>query len=52
MTPFRFATDTVLLEAGLDWALSDHASLALAYSGQMAARIQDHGLKAKLSVSF
>ena len=46
------ATDALSLEAGFDWALSDRARLALAYSGQIAARVQDHGLKAKLSVSF
>jgi subtilase-type serine protease len=46
------ATDALRLEAGFDWALSDRASLALAYSGQIAAHVQDHGLKAKLSVRF
>ena len=46
------ATDALRLEAGFDWALSDRARLALAYSGQIAAQVQDHGLKAKLSVRF
>jgi len=46
------ATDALRLEAGFDWALSDRANLALAYSGQIAAHVQDHGLKAKLSVRF
>ncbi len=46
------AKDAAVLEAGLDFALSDSATLGLSYTGQLAAHAHDHGAKASLSVRF
>lgn len=44
--------DTAVIEAGLDLGVADNASLNLSYSGQLASDVQDHGVKANLSVRF
>ncbi|MGN6143241.1 MAG: autotransporter outer membrane beta-barrel domain-containing protein [Mesorhizobium sp.] len=46
------AKDADVLEAGLDFAISDNATLDLSYSGQFGAHATDNGAKANLSVRF
>jgi outer membrane autotransporter protein len=56
-TPFTIAgvpiaRDALLLKAGFDWRLTPRANVGLAYSGQIASGIEDHGLDAHLVVRF
>lgn len=46
------ARDALLLEAGLDIAISPKASLGLSYTGQLASSAQEHGVNASLAVKF
>jgi outer membrane autotransporter protein len=46
------ARDAAVLEAGLDFRLTPAATLGLAYSGQLASRAHDNGVRADLSVRF
>lgn len=46
------ARDALLIEAGLDFAVSPKANLALSYNGQVANGARDHGVKASLGVKF
>ncbi|MBZ9982492.1 MULTISPECIES: autotransporter domain-containing protein [unclassified Mesorhizobium] len=46
------AEDALVLEAGLDLALSEKTSLGLSYSGQIGDGTSDHGFRADLSVKF
>lgn len=46
------ARDALLIEAGLDFAVSPKANLALSYNGQLANGARDHGVKASLGVKF
>ena len=46
------AKDADVLEASLDFAISDNATLGLSYSGQFGAHATDNGAKANLSVRF
>jgi len=46
------AKDAAVLEAGLDFAISDRATLSLSYTGQFGAHATDNGAKANLSVRF
>ncbi|WP_263498419.1 autotransporter domain-containing protein [Mesorhizobium sp. CA13] len=46
------AEDAAVLEAGLDFAISDSATLGVSYTGQFASQAHDHGAKANLSVRF
>jgi len=46
------ARDALLVEAGLDVAISPTAGLGLSYTGQLANGAQQHGAKASLGVRF
>ncbi|MEJ5020659.1 autotransporter domain-containing protein [Ochrobactrum vermis] len=46
------AEDAALLEAGLDFRLTEDATLGLSYNGQFASGAKQNGLNAKFSVSF
>jgi outer membrane autotransporter protein len=46
------AKDTAVLEAGLDFVLSDNATLGVSYTGQFGSDARDNGAKADLSVKF
>jgi outer membrane autotransporter protein len=46
------ARDALLLEAGLDTAVTNAASIGLSYAGQVASKAQDHSFKANLTVKF
>jgi len=46
------ASDSVVIEAGLDLALNDTATVALSYLGQISSETENHGAKATLAVSF
>ncbi|WP_245417599.1 autotransporter domain-containing protein [Aminobacter sp. AP02] len=46
------ARDALLVEAGLDVAISSKASLGLNYFGQIASSARDHGVKANFAVKF
>jgi uncharacterized protein with beta-barrel porin domain len=41
-----------VLEAGLDFAISDSATLGVSYTGQFGSGASDNGARARLSVSF
>ncbi|WP_252349178.1 autotransporter domain-containing protein [Ochrobactrum sp. BTU1] len=44
--------DTALLEAGLDFAVSQNATLGVAYHGQFGSRLTQNGVNANFSVKF
>jgi outer membrane autotransporter protein len=46
------AEDAAVLEAGLDFAFIEKASIGVAYSGQIASGAHDHGFNANLMVRF
>jgi len=46
------ARDALLIEAGLDFAITPKANLGLSYNGQIANGARDHGVKASLGVKF
>ncbi|MBY2910901.1 autotransporter domain-containing protein [Rhizobium leguminosarum] len=46
------AENAFVLDAGLDFDLTESAILGIAYSGQIADNAQQHGAKATLSVKF
>jgi outer membrane autotransporter protein len=46
------ASDSVVIEAGLDLALNDTATVAVSYLGQISSETENHGAKATLAVSF
>jgi outer membrane autotransporter protein len=46
------ARDALLVEAGLDFAITPKANLGLSYTGQVASGARDHGVKASLGVKF
>jgi outer membrane autotransporter protein len=46
------ARDAAVLEAGLDFAVGDNATLGIAYNGQIASKARDHGAKAEFSIRF
>jgi outer membrane autotransporter protein len=46
------ARDALLIEAGLDFAITPKANLGLSYNGQVANGARDHGVKASLGVKF
>lgn len=46
------ARDTAVIEAGLDLALSDSATLGAAYQGEFGDGVSDNGFTAKLGVMF
>lgn len=46
------ARDAVVVEAGLDFAISRAARLGVGYQGQLAADARDHAVKAALNIRF
>jgi outer membrane autotransporter protein len=46
------AEDAALIEAGLDFKLTEDATLGISYNGQFASGAKQNGFNAKLSVSF
>jgi len=46
------AKDAAVLEAGLDFAISDRATLGLSYSGQFGSNATDNGAKADFDIRF
>jgi outer membrane autotransporter protein len=46
------ARDSALVEAGLDFAVASRTRFGLSYAGALADRVQDHGVKANLSLGF
>ena len=46
------AKDAALIEAGLDFKLTDATTLGLSYNGQFASGAMQNGLNAKFSVGF
>jgi len=46
------AEDAALIEAGLDFKLTEDATLGISYNGQFASGAKQNGVNAKLSVSF
>ncbi|WP_378947517.1 autotransporter domain-containing protein [Mesorhizobium sp. ANAO-SY3R2] len=46
------ARDALLVEAGLDFAISPKANFGLGYTGQVASGARDHGVKASFGVMF
>ena len=46
------ARDTLRLDAGLNYAISDGASFDLVYSGEIASGVSDHGLTATLTARY
>jgi subtilase-type serine protease len=46
------ARDAALVEAGVDFEFTPEATFGIGYSGQFAEGVQDHSLKAALSVKF
>jgi outer membrane autotransporter protein len=46
------ARDTALLEAGLDFAVSENATLGIAYQGQFGSGLTQNGLNANFSMKF
>ncbi|MEW6254698.1 MAG: autotransporter outer membrane beta-barrel domain-containing protein, partial [Pseudomonadota bacterium] len=46
------AEDALLVEAGLSYAVSDAASLAVSYSGQLAATASQNALTAQFALKF
>lgn len=46
------ARNAALIEAGLDFALSPSATLGIAYNGEIASDIEDHGVSGRLNWQF
>ncbi|HKS65045.1 MAG TPA: autotransporter domain-containing protein [Xanthobacteraceae bacterium] len=46
------ARDALLAEAGLDLAISRHATIGVSYTGQIAGNVQDHAAKGRFSWKF
>jgi outer membrane autotransporter protein len=46
------AKDAAVMEAGLDFAVSDNAMLGISYTGQISSHASSNGAKADLSVRF
>lgn len=46
------ARDAALLAAGFDMDIAQNTTIGLSYQGQIASRVQDHGLRANLNVRF
>jgi len=44
--------DTALIEAGLDFAVSENATLGVAYQGQFGSKLTQNGLNANFSLKF
>lgn len=46
------ARDAALVEAGIDFKIAPAATFGVNYTGQIASGVSDHGVNAKLKVSF
>jgi len=46
------AQDSAIIEAGIDVKLAGNATLGIAYSGQLAGDIEDHGITGRLDWRF
>jgi outer membrane autotransporter protein len=46
------ASDTALLEGGLDWRFSPHAKVGASYQGELAAHAQTHTVKGAFTWNF
>ncbi len=46
------AEDAAIVEAGLDLAVTDSATLGLSYAGQIASDAREHGFNARLALRF
>jgi outer membrane autotransporter protein len=46
------AEDAAVIEAGLDFDLSETATIGVSYAGQLASDAQDHGVRASLGIRF
>ncbi|MCY1553479.1 Extracellular serine protease [compost metagenome] len=46
------ARDAALVEAGIDFKIALAATFGVNYTGQIASGVSDHGVNAKLKVSF
>ncbi|MFC4170633.1 autotransporter outer membrane beta-barrel domain-containing protein [Microvirga sp. GCM10011540] len=56
-TPFLISgapidTDSLVAEAGLNWAVSEKVTLGVAYTGAIGAKNQEHTLRGSLSIRF
>lgn len=52
VTGVPLAEDSALLDAGLDFALSDRLSAGVSYSGQYADEISDNAVKGRMTLLF
>lgn len=52
VTGVPLAEDSALLDAGLDFALSDRLSAGVSYSGQYADTVSDNAVKGRLTWLF
>ena len=46
------ARDTAMVDAGVDLHVTSALSLGLLYAGQLAQSLQDHSVKANLTLKF
>jgi outer membrane autotransporter protein len=46
------ASDSIIVEAGVDWSLWRNATLGISYSGALGGRDQDNAVRGKLEVAF
>ncbi|HET7414007.1 MAG TPA: autotransporter domain-containing protein, partial [Pararhizobium sp.] len=46
------AEDAAIIEAGLDFDITDNATLGIAYQGQIASDARQHGVTARLGIRF
>lgn len=44
--------DALVVQAGLDWRVAPAMTLSLAYTGQVGARAEDHGVKGSVTVQW
>jgi outer membrane autotransporter protein len=44
--------DSLVAEAGLDWRVSDRATIGISYTGAIGERAQDHGLRGTVAIRF
>lgn len=44
--------DSLVAEAGLDWRVTDRATIGIGYTGAVGARSQDHGVRGSVDIRF
>lgn len=52
ITGAPIARDAAVLGAGIDFDIASKTTLGISYTGQLASGVSDHGIDAKLAVSF